>query len=147
MGLVRLHRNVPGNKRQKYLEQADKIAQYILKHPNFAKDKIAYWDFNAPDIPNALRDASAAAIMAAAFLELCEYADAKKAKTYFKTAETILKNLSSPAYRAASGTNGGFLLKHSVGHKPAGTEVDVPLTYADYYFVEAMIRYKTITGN
>lgn len=134
-------------KDKKYLLQADKIAQYILKHPNFAKDKITYWDFNAPDIPNALRDASAAAIMAAAFLELCEYADAKKAKTYFKTAETILKNLSAPAYKAAAGTNGGFLIKHCVGHKPAGTEVDVPLTYADYYFVEAMIRYKKITGN
>ena len=63
---------------------------------------------------------------------------------YFKTAETILKNLSAPEYKAAAGTNGGFLIKHCVGHKPAGTEVDVPLTYADYYFVEAMIRYKSI---
>lgn len=130
-----------------YLEQADKIAQYILSHPNFAKDKITYWDFNAPDIPASLRDASAAAIMASAFMELSEYVNKKKAKKYFKTAETILKNLSTADYKAALGTNGGFIIKHSVGHKPAGTEVDVPLTYADYYFVEAMMRYKKITGN
>lgn len=130
-----------------YLEQADKIAQYILSHPNFANDKITYWDFNAPDIPASLRDASAAAIMASAFLELSEYVNKKKAKKYFKTAETILKNLSAADYKAAPGTNGGFIIKHCVGHKPAGTEVDVPLTYADYYFVEAMMRYKIITGN
>jgi unsaturated chondroitin disaccharide hydrolase len=130
-----------------YLEQADKIAQYILSHSNFAKDKITYWDFNAPDIPASLRDASAAAIMASAFLELSEYVNKKTAKKYFKTAETILKNLSAADYKAAPGTNGGFIIKHCVGHKPAGTEVDVPLTYADYYFVEAMMRYKIITGN
>jgi unsaturated chondroitin disaccharide hydrolase len=126
-----------------YLTQAVKIADFILKHANLPADKVPYWDFNAPDIPQALRDASAASIMASALLELCDYVPKKKAKTYFKTAETILKNLSSPAYKAAAGTNGGFILKHGVGHKPAGSEVNVPLTYADYYFVEAMIRYKT----
>jgi unsaturated chondroitin disaccharide hydrolase len=130
-----------------YLAQADKIAQYILSHPNFAKDKITYWDFNAPDIPASLRDASAAAIMASAFLELSEYVNKKKAKQYFKTAEIILKNLSAADYKAATGTNGGFLIKHCVGHMPNKTEIDVPLTYADYYFVEAMIRYKKITVN
>ena len=131
-------------KDKQYLEQANKIAQFILSHPNFPADKIPYWDFNAPDIPAALRDASAAAIMAAAFLELCRYVNKKKAKKYFKTAETILKNLSSPAYKAAAGTNGGFIIKHCVGHMPNKTEIDVPLTYADYYYIEAMIRYKNI---
>jgi rhamnogalacturonyl hydrolase YesR len=134
-------------KDKKYLEQADKIAQYILNHPNFAKDKITYWDFDAPNIPNVLRDASAAAIMASAFLELSEYVNKKKSKKYFKTAETILKNLSAADYKAAPGTNGGFIIKHCVGHMPNKTEIDVPLTYADYYFVEAMIRYKKITVN
>lgn len=134
-------------KEKKYLEQADKIAQYILSHPNFAKDKITYWDFNAPDIPASLRDASAAAIMASAFLELSEYVNKKKANQYFKTAETILKNLSAADYKTAPGTNGGFIIKHCVGHMPNKTEIDVPLTYADYYFVEAMMRYKKITGN
>ena len=94
--------------------------------------------------PNALRDASAAAIIASALLELSRYADKQKNKEYITTAETILKTLSSDQYKAAPGTNGGFLLMHGVGHKPAGTEVDVPLTYGDYYFVEAMKRYKEL---
>lgn len=132
-------------KEEKYLVQANKIAQFIITHPNFPKDKIAYWDFNAPDIPNALRDASAAAIMASAFLELSGFANKKLSQQYFKTAETILKNLSTQKYKAAEGTNGGFILQHGVGHFPNKTEVDVPLTYADYYFVEAMIRYKQLT--
>jgi unsaturated chondroitin disaccharide hydrolase len=129
-------------KDKKYLDQANKIAAFILSHPNFPKDKIAYWDFNAPDIPNALRDASAAAIMASALLELSGYVNKKLSKKYFKTAEAILKNLSSAKYKAAAGANGGFILQHGVGHMPNKTEVDVPLTYGDYYFVEAMIRYK-----
>ncbi|MGF2414327.1 MAG: glycoside hydrolase family 88 protein, partial [Ferruginibacter sp.] len=131
-------------KDEKYLAQANKIAAFILKHPNFAKDKITYWDFNAPDIPGALRDASAAAIMASAFLELSGYVNKKLAKQYFTTAETILKNLSADKYKAAAGNNGGFILQHSVGHMPNKTEIDVPLTYADYYFAEAMIRYKNM---
>jgi unsaturated chondroitin disaccharide hydrolase len=125
-----------------YLAQANKIAALILSHPNFPNDKIAYWDFNAPNIPNALRDASAAAIMASAFLELSGYVNKKLSKQYFKTAETILKNLSAEKYKAAAGSNGGFILQHSVGHMPNKTEIDVPLTYADYYFTEAMIRYR-----
>jgi unsaturated chondroitin disaccharide hydrolase len=131
-------------KDKQYLEQANKIAQFMLSHPNFPGDKIAYWDFNAPGIPAALRDASAASIMAASLLELCSYADKKTAKQYFKTAETILKNLSSSVYKAEAGTNGGFIIKHGVGHMPNKTEIDVPLTYADYYYVEALIRYKNV---
>ncbi|WP_205755894.1 glycoside hydrolase family 88 protein [Lacibacter luteus] len=127
-----------------YLEQANKIAAFILNHPNLPADNIPYWDFNAPDIPNALRDVSAATIMASALLELSGYVNKELSVKYFKAAETILKNLSTEQYKAAAGTNGGFLLKHSVGHKPAGTEIDVPLTYADYYFVEAMMRYKAL---
>jgi unsaturated chondroitin disaccharide hydrolase len=129
-------------KNKKYLDQATKIAQFILQNPNLPADKIPYWDFNAPNIPNALRDASAASIMASALLELSTYVDQKTGKEYFSAAETIIKNLSSPTYKAKPGTNGGFILQHGVGHMPNGTEVDVPLTYGDYYFVEAMIRYK-----
>jgi hypothetical protein len=132
-------------KDKKYLDQANKIAAFILNNPNFPKDKIAYWDFNATDIPNALRDASAAAIMASAFLELSTY-NKKLSKKYFTTAEIILKNLSTAKYKAAAGTNGGFILQHGVGHMPNKTEVDVPLTYGDYYFVEAMMRYKTMAS-
>jgi hypothetical protein len=131
-------------KNRKYLNQANHIASFILNNPNLPADKIPYWDFNAPNIPNALRDASAGAVIASALLELCRYADKKNAQVYFKTAQTILKNLSAAPYKAAPGTNGGFILQHSVGHIPQKTEIDVPLTYADYYFVEAMLRYKNI---
>lgn len=132
---------------KKYLDQANHIASFILQNPNLPKDKIPYWDFNAPNIPNALRDASAAAVMASALLELCRYANQKDSQLYFSTAQTIIKSLSSAAYKAKPGTNGGFILDHSVGHMPNKTEIDVPLTYADYYFVEAMIRYKNLNSN
>ena len=127
---------------KKYLDQANHIAHFILSNPNLPVDKIPYWDFNDPAIPNISRDASAGAIMASALLELCRYSDKKDAIKYFNTAQTILTNLSSPTYKSAPGTNGGFILQHSVGHLPAKSEVDVPLTYADYYFVEAMKRYE-----
>jgi hypothetical protein len=128
----------------KYLDQARHIAGFILNNPNLPKDKIPYWDYNAPNIPDALRDASAGAVMAAALLELCRYSGGKEGKRYFSTAETIIRNLSSVPYKAAAGTNGGFLLQHSVGSLPGKSEVDVPLTYADYYFTEALERYKNI---
>jgi hypothetical protein len=131
-------------KDKKYLDQAQHIADFILNHPNMPADLIPYWDFNAPNIPSALRDASAGAITAAALLELCRYTNKEKGKKYFTSAETMLKSLSSATYKAAPGTNGGFILKHGVGHLPQNSEVDVPLTYGDYYFVEAMIRYKNI---
>jgi len=142
-GYTETYRETKG---KKYLEQAEKIANFILSHPNLPADKIPYWDFNAPGIPSALRDASAGAIMASAFLELCTYVNKKDAKRYFNAAETILKTLSSAKYKVDAGTNGGFILKHGVGHNPNKTEIDVPLTYADYYFIEAMIRYKNINN-
>lgn len=131
-------------KDRKYLDQANHIAQFILNNPNLPPDGIPYWDFNAPGIPNALRDASAAAIICSALLELSGYVDEKKETKYLSVAETILKNLSNAPYKATAGTNGGFILQHCVGHMSNKTEVDVPLTYADYYFVEAMKRYKEL---
>lgn len=131
-------------KDKKYLEQAKHIADYLLHHPNLPADKIPYWDFNTPGIPNTLRDASAAAIMASGLIELSGYVDKKSSEEYLHTAEIIIKNLSSDTYKAAPGKNGGFILQHGVGHMPNKTEIDVPLTYADYYFIEAMIRYKNL---
>lgn len=125
-----------------YLAQAKHIAQFILTNPNLPKDKIPYWDFNAPNIPNALRDASAGSVCASALLELTQYVDGAEQQQYLSAAETMLTALASSKYRAAYGTNGGFLLMHSVGSLPAKSEVDVPLTYADYYFIEALMRYK-----
>lgn len=129
---------------QQYLDQAINIAEFVLNHPNFPEDGIPYWDFNAPDIPDAKRDASAGAILASALLELQGYVDEAKAEKYRKTAETILQTLSTSEYLAEAGTHGGVILQHGVGHHPANSEVDVPLTYADYYFVEAMQRYQEL---
>jgi unsaturated chondroitin disaccharide hydrolase len=130
----------------KYLEQAEAITRFILTNPHLPADKIPYWDFNASDIPVAFRDASAAAIMASALIELSHYAGPEKGRQYLETAEQIIVALSSNNYKAVVGSNGGFILKHSVGHLPARSEVDVPLTYADYYFVEAMMRYKQLAS-
>lgn len=127
-----------------YLEQAEAIADFIVNHPRLPEDKIPYWDFDAPDIPEALRDASAGAIICSALLELYQYVETEKSETYLKVAQQQLTTLCSPAYLAAAGENHHFILKHGVGHKPHGSEVDVPLTYADYYFVEALLRYQKI---
>ena len=128
----------------KYLQQANDIAQFLLHHPNLPADKIPYWDFNAPGIPNVPRDASAGAVICSALFELAGYADAAKSKQYFKAAESMLQALCSPAYRAAAGENGGFLLKHGLGNFPRNADIDVPLIYADYYFTEAMHRYRNL---
>lgn len=132
--------------KQKYLDQAVNIAEFILNHPNLPEDKVPYWDFDAPGVPDALRDSSAGAIMASALLELSGYVKGKKSGKYFSNAETMLTTLTTDEYIAQEGTNGGFLLKHGVGHIPENSEVDVPLTYGDYYLVEALLRYKN-TGN
>lgn len=129
-------------KKPEYLAQARKIAAFMINHPRLPEDKIPYWDFDDAAIPNAPRDASAAAIMSSALLELRGYVDAATAKLYTAVAEQQLRSLSTPAYLAKVGENGGFLLKHSTGHKPAGREIDVPINYADYYFLEALLRYK-----
>jgi unsaturated chondroitin disaccharide hydrolase len=130
-----------------YLQQAIKIAGFIINHPNLPEDKIPYWDFNAPDIPNAKRDVSAGAIICSALLELQKQVDNDLSKKYTDVAEKQLRALCSDAYLAAPGTNANFLLKHGVGNMPNGTEIDVPLSYADYYFVEAMMRYKALNEN
>jgi len=134
-------------KDKRYLEQAINIANYILNHPNLPEDKIPYWDFNAPNIPEALRDASAGCVMASAFIELSLYTEGELSEKCLSTAETQLKTLTSPAYLADPGTNSDFILKHSVGNLPGKSEVDVPLTYADYYFVEALVRYNNLILN
>jgi unsaturated chondroitin disaccharide hydrolase len=131
---------------QRYLDQAVHIADFMISHPNMPEDMIPYWDFNAPGIPNAKRDASAGAVMASALIELSGMVDSVASARYLGVAEKQLRSLASPAYRAESGTNGNFILEHSVGSIPGKSEVDVPLTYADYYFVEALLRYKSLLG-
>lgn len=123
-----------------YLDLANNIASFILNHPSIPEDGIPIWDFNAPPETKNYRDASAGAIIASSLIELSKYTPVKR-NEYTKNARHILSSLSSPAYFAALKTNGGFLLKHSVGHLRRNSEVDAPLTYADYYFVEAIARY------
>lgn len=129
-----------------YLAQAQKIAAFIMNHPRLPADKIPYWDFDAPEIPNAPRDSSAAAITCSALLELRTFVSADDAKRYTAFAEQQLRSLSSPAYRAKLGENGCFLLMHATGHKPGNSEIDVPINYGDYYFLEALHRYQVGLG-
>jgi unsaturated chondroitin disaccharide hydrolase len=132
---------------KKYLEVANNIADYILNHPNMPENMIPYWDFNAPEIPDAKRDASAAAIISSALLELQKYVDKELSKKYLDAAEKIIRNLSSPNYRAKLGENNNFILMHSVGSLPGNSEVDVPLSYADYYYIESLMRFRNILGD
>ncbi|MES2652501.1 MAG: glycoside hydrolase family 88 protein [Bacteroidota bacterium] len=132
-------------KDKKYLEQAEGIAKFVINHPNLPQDKIPYWDFNAPNLPNEERDASAGAIFASALLELSSYSKKNKA-LYFNTAEQMLSSLASPAYTAKVNENNNFILKHSVGHKPGNSEINTPIVYADYYYLEALLRYKKAFG-
>ncbi len=128
-------------KDKKYLSQAEIVNDFIFTHRNLPSDLVPYWDFNSPNQPNEPRDASSAAITASALYEL--YTHTHNAE-YRETADKIVESLSSNAYRAKDGENGGFILKHSVGSIPHGSNIDVPLNYADYYFLEALLRKQKI---
>ena len=124
-------------KDKKYLDQAQKVYNFIFTNKNLPEDLVPYWDYDAPNIPNEPRDASAAACTASALYELDGYLPGNH---YKETADKIMESLGSPAYRAKVGTNGNFILMHSVGSIPHGQEIDVPLNYADYYFLEGLMR-------
>lgn len=128
----------------KYLDMARNIASFLVNHPRLPEDKIPYWDYDAPNIPEALRDASAGAIMASALIELSQLDPSEMAPKWLEVAQQQLRTLSSPEYLAEEGEQGGFILKHGVGHLPARGEVDVPLTYGDYYYIEALMRLKKL---
>lgn len=129
-------------KYRKYLTQAECVGNMLLSR--LPADGIPYWDFDAPD-GDEYRDASAGAIMASAFVELSTFTeDAKAGKSYLSMAEKQLRTLASPDYLAEPGSNCSFILKHSVGNFPEKSEVDVPLSYADYYFLEGLLRYKML---
>ncbi|RXF68626.1 glycoside hydrolase family 88 protein [Arcticibacter tournemirensis] len=140
---------------KRFLRAAIKMAEFYINNHNLPADKIPYWDFNvnqAGYTPNwkydasrfkeIPRDASAAAITSSALLELCRYVNGRQKEQFFSMAKAILQSLSSPQYTAAPGTNGYFVLKHSVGSIPHNGEIDVPLVYADYYYLEALLRFK-----
>ena len=112
---------------------AAKLESWLLA--NLPEDGIPYWDFSQTDY----KDASAGAIIACGLLKMWELRDYPDDDPAYVTAERIIRTLASPEYLAEPRTNGGFLLKHGVGNLPSNSEVDVPLTYADYYFLEALL--------
>lgn len=128
---------------RRYLDQALRTFDYMRNNVNMPSDKIPYWDMNAPDVPFEPRDASSAAIIASALYEISTYIK-KDAKEYKEYADAMLESLSSPEYLARPGDNGRFILMHSTGSLPSNKEVDVPLNYADYYYLEALKRKKDI---
>lgn len=129
---------------EKHLKAAEDIAKLIMELPSMPKDKIPYWDYDDKHEDATPRDASAAAVTAAGLLELSTMVDG--GSKYFDYAEEILKSLSTPQYLAEVGSNQGFILKHSTGNKARESEVDTPLNYADYYYLEALKRYMDIKG-
>lgn len=146
------------SKNPEFLKTAIGMADFYMNHPRLPEDGVALWDFdvnqegynpdwnyNAADYDVIPRDASAAAITASALIELSGYVD--NGRKYFDFAEKILHSLSSPAYRAELGANNNFILMHSVGSIPHDNEIDKPLVYADYYFLEALLRYQKIKNN
>ncbi|MBS0029892.1 glycoside hydrolase family 88 protein [Chitinophaga sp. 22321] len=139
----------------RFLKTAAGMADWFLDNKNLPADKVPYWDFNAEEagfkpgirsnannIKTKYRDVSAAAIVASALFELSRYVDNSKAAKYRQAAITMLHSLAGAAYRAPAEKNGNFILMHSVGSIPHNAEIDVPLVYADYYFMEALQRYK-----
>ena len=135
-----------------YLKQAEGIAGFFLNLPNMPEDFVPYWDMKAPEVDGLKthvavqgvpRDASAAAIFASGLYELCNYVSAEKSKQYRAIADKIVTSLNNH-YQAAPGTACGFLLLHSTGHLPGNSEIDVPLNYADYYYLEALARKATL---
>ncbi|MCR6722612.1 MAG: glycoside hydrolase family 88 protein [Chitinophagaceae bacterium] len=121
-----------------YLQLAENIAGYLLNHPRLPKDRVPYWDFDAPINASTPRDVSAAAIMASALWELGDYS--KVNRTRFKNFAKNMAQTLYKSYQAPAGTAEGFLLLHSTGHLPANSEIDVPLIYADYYYLELLKR-------
>jgi rhamnogalacturonyl hydrolase YesR len=130
---------------EEFLVQAEKIAGYILSRPGIAEGKIPYWDFNAPNIPNEPYDASAGAIISAALFELAGFSDNRD--KYISVAGKLLETLSTTEFLSPVGANSGFLLYHSTGHLPNNSEIDVPIVYADYYFLESIIKQKNMKKN
>lgn len=123
----------------RFLNMAKKIADFYLSHPNTPSDLVPYWDFDAFDY----RDASAASIASSGLLELSRFTSDKSTE-YYNFGIKILKSLCSVTYSASLGTNNNFILKHSVGNKPKNSEINTPLCYADYYFIQGLLRHKKI---
>jgi hypothetical protein len=126
----------------RFLAHAQRIADFYTQSSRMPADAVPYFDFDAPTLANVpdYRDASAGAIAASGLIELAGFVTGDARRRYLDFAMLALRTLSSSQYRAPSGQNGRFLLLHSVGNYPQNGEVDVPLNYADYYYLEALMR-------
>ncbi|WPR71164.1 glycoside hydrolase family 88 protein [Flavobacterium sp. NG2] len=122
-----------------YLKQAEATANYFINNKNMPDDGIVYWDFKDPTIPNAPRDSSAAALVASGLYELYDYT---KNDIYLNYANKVMTSLSTKNYILDKTVKGPFILDHSTGHKPKNDEVDEPIVYGDYYYLEALLRQK-----
>ena len=127
-----------------YLAFAQKVSDFAINHPNMPADGVPYWDYGAP---GEERDSSAASVMASGLLELADFVGGEKGAAYRAFAVKQLRSLASPAYFSEGDEIGHFLLKHGVGSKPGGSEVDTPLDYGDYYFLEALLRFRGIVAS
>ncbi|HXK16491.1 MAG TPA: glycoside hydrolase family 88 protein [Polyangiaceae bacterium] len=147
-GLYGYTESFVASKKPEFLAQAQKIAAFLMTHKNMPADKVPYWDYDAPDTPGTPtpRDASAAAVMASGLLQLAGLVQEPAASSYRNFALDILKSLSSPAYAAAVGTNSHFLLMHSTGYLSANIEIDAAINYADYYYLEALLRCRALAA-
>lgn len=123
---------------RKYLAHAERIADFLLSHPGMPADMIPYWDYTGAE-RSTMRDAAAAAVMASALVELSAYS--LDGDRYLKAAEKQLQSLASPDYIAEPGTNHSFIIRHATGNYLRNSELDGALSYADYYFVEGLLRY------
>ncbi len=121
-----------------FLAQAQRVADFVLDHPRQPGDGVPVWDYDAPTMPDEPRDASAAAVIASALYELAGMVPEERDR-YVSAADRILASLSQD-YLAPAGLGEPFILDHSTGSVPGASEVDVPLVYADYYYVEALLR-------
>lgn len=128
-------------KDKKYLDRAEATAKFFLEHPNLRKDGIPYWDFNDPDIPNAPRDVSAGALVASAMVEMFQYTNNQK---YLDYSKKVINTLMSEEYIISEDLQAPFILKHSTGNYPKNDEIDEPIVYADYYFLETLLRLKSL---
>lgn len=124
-----------------FLNQAKRVAAFLLENEQIPEDKIPYWDLKDPTIPDAPRDVSAAAIIAAGLIELSTYVQAERT-SYVEYAKEILLNLNEN-YRYEADQS-FFFLDKSVGNKPKDKEVSIPIIYADYYYIEALLRLKKL---
>jgi unsaturated chondroitin disaccharide hydrolase len=128
-------------KNKNYLKRAEATAKYFINHENMPEDGIPYWDFNDPGIPNSPRDASAGALVASALIELYTFT---KKEAYLNYSNKVINTLSTDNYLLDKSIKDPFILDHSTGNLPKNDEVDEPIVYGDYYYLEAIIRKKAL---